>query len=178
MVTLKRDECSSVWMIFLFCFFHNSLCVQAVKYFFEAMTPRPFKYCPTNAIWAEAMVSRRCLDGKGSRRPPGWIRCRETTAESGKEEQEAQWEVTSRQTQRIRVHCPPTTAAEDKYSQPLQTHKWIGTKSIVSTKCHKSDLLRVNEATYRAVARQLLEETDVNKSTEGIERIPGITIGD
>lgn len=40
------------------------------------------------------------------------------------------------------------------------------------------DLLRVNEATFRAVAMQLLEETEVNKFTEGIERIPGITIRD
>lgn len=45
-------------------------------------------------------------------------------------------------------------------------------------KMSASDLLRVNEATYRAVAMQLLEEMEVNKSTEGIERIPGITIRD
>lgn len=45
-------------------------------------------------------------------------------------------------------------------------------------KMSASDLLRVNEATFRAVAMQLLEETEGNKSTEGIERIPGITIRD
>lgn len=41
-----------------------------------------------------------------------------------------------------------------------------------------SDLLPVNDATYGAVAMQPLEETEVNKSNKGIERIPGITIRD